>query len=331
MAHKALIDGTAYEVTGGKCLVNGTSYSISKGRTLIGGTGYDINFLKVGYEVLPIDGVDYTFTLNSDGYYESNNQGVASSYAMACINIVTNGLWHVYIDCVQYSEGYDDYAVVSTLDGQLSMTATNNGVNVRKSFYGIEKSTSSIKYEALEKGKHSIYVKFMKGSDTDYDYGDDSFKFQVRFVPYDPNYILYEPSYNVVRLSGADYGFTYNSSTGYYENQNAEVSSSFALSVIIFNTTGNEDVVVRYTIGSETNWDCGLISKADTALDTTNTEDSSSLYMKKVSGVDEGDVEFGKLSEGEHIIYIKYYKDQSVNNNGDTFGVKLLFGEIKEE
>ena len=42
--HKTLVNGTAYEVKGGKCLVNGTVYSIKKGRTLIGGTGYDIAF-----------------------------------------------------------------------------------------------------------------------------------------------------------------------------------------------------------------------------------------------------------------------------------------------
>ena len=44
MSHKSLINGTAYEVQGGKCLVNGTVYSIKKGRALIGGTGYDITF-----------------------------------------------------------------------------------------------------------------------------------------------------------------------------------------------------------------------------------------------------------------------------------------------
>lgn len=47
MAHKTLVNGTAYEVTGGKCLVNGTSYDIKKGRTLIGGTGEDIVFSSV--------------------------------------------------------------------------------------------------------------------------------------------------------------------------------------------------------------------------------------------------------------------------------------------
>ena len=46
MAHKTLVNGTAYEVKGGKCLVNGTGYDIQKGRTLIGGTGYDITFAQ---------------------------------------------------------------------------------------------------------------------------------------------------------------------------------------------------------------------------------------------------------------------------------------------
>lgn len=44
MAHKTLVNGTVYEVKGGKCLVNGTVYNIKKGRTLINGTGYDVTF-----------------------------------------------------------------------------------------------------------------------------------------------------------------------------------------------------------------------------------------------------------------------------------------------
>ena len=44
MIHKTRINGTVYEVKGGKCLVNGTSYDIKKGRTLINGTGFDITF-----------------------------------------------------------------------------------------------------------------------------------------------------------------------------------------------------------------------------------------------------------------------------------------------
>ena len=61
MAHKTLVNGTAYEVKGGKCLVSGTSYAIKKGRTLIGGTGYDITFGTA----MPVKGD--LITMNLDG------------------------------------------------------------------------------------------------------------------------------------------------------------------------------------------------------------------------------------------------------------------------
>ena len=61
--HKTLVNGTAYEVKGGKCLVNGTAYSIKKGRTLIGGTGYDITFPEP--LVMPVKGD--LITMNLDG------------------------------------------------------------------------------------------------------------------------------------------------------------------------------------------------------------------------------------------------------------------------
>ena len=63
MAHKTLVNGTAYEVKGGKCLVNGTSYDIKKGRTLIGGTGYDITFQSA--VTMPVKGD--LITMNLDG------------------------------------------------------------------------------------------------------------------------------------------------------------------------------------------------------------------------------------------------------------------------
>ena len=44
MAHKTIINGTQYDISGGRTLVNGTAYQISGGRTLVGGTGYDISF-----------------------------------------------------------------------------------------------------------------------------------------------------------------------------------------------------------------------------------------------------------------------------------------------
>lgn len=44
MAHKTLISGTAYSVSGGREMIGGTGYAKKKGRVLVNGTGYNIPF-----------------------------------------------------------------------------------------------------------------------------------------------------------------------------------------------------------------------------------------------------------------------------------------------
>lgn len=44
MSHKTLVNGTVYEVDGGKTLIDGVAYSIDKGKTLAGGTVYEVGF-----------------------------------------------------------------------------------------------------------------------------------------------------------------------------------------------------------------------------------------------------------------------------------------------
>lgn len=72
MAHKTLINGAAYEVTGGTTLVDGTKRTIKGGRTLVNGTGYDVPFIK-GFTVTlkagngEQSGWGYGFT-SSDSY-----------------------------------------------------------------------------------------------------------------------------------------------------------------------------------------------------------------------------------------------------------------------
>lgn len=74
MAHKTLVNGTSYEISGGKTLVNGTAYSISGGKTLVGGTAYGIGFgtpvgdLAVGSSVyLKYMGTPYEFLIVHQG------------------------------------------------------------------------------------------------------------------------------------------------------------------------------------------------------------------------------------------------------------------------
>lgn len=61
MVHKTRVNGTVYDMKGGKCLVNGVAYNIKKGRTLIGGTGYDITFAP------PFPRKGDLITMNLDG------------------------------------------------------------------------------------------------------------------------------------------------------------------------------------------------------------------------------------------------------------------------
>lgn len=46
MAHKTLISGTAYSVSGGRELIGGTGYGCKGGKTLIGGTAFTVPFSK---------------------------------------------------------------------------------------------------------------------------------------------------------------------------------------------------------------------------------------------------------------------------------------------
>ena len=76
MAHKTLISGTAYSVTGGRELIGGTGYAKKKGRVLVDGTGYDIPFssgipigtLPVGSVVkIGVNGKSYDFLVVNQG------------------------------------------------------------------------------------------------------------------------------------------------------------------------------------------------------------------------------------------------------------------------
>ena len=46
MAHKTLISGTGYDVSGGRELIGGTGYGCKAGKTLIGGTAFTVPFSK---------------------------------------------------------------------------------------------------------------------------------------------------------------------------------------------------------------------------------------------------------------------------------------------
>lgn len=66
MAHKTMIDGTSYEISGGKTLIDGATYSITGGKTLVDGATYGIEFGKPPSKYLTFSS-DTLFTLSKAG------------------------------------------------------------------------------------------------------------------------------------------------------------------------------------------------------------------------------------------------------------------------
>ena len=84
MAHKTLIDGTSYEISGGKTLVEGTAYSITEGRSLVDGTGYTIGFAAQ----------EYTITV-SNGYSNTLSEGLRAVLILPDGTVAKSGSYTV--------------------------------------------------------------------------------------------------------------------------------------------------------------------------------------------------------------------------------------------
>ena len=108
MAHKTLVNGTAYEISGGKALVGGTAYEIGKGKTLVGGTAYEIGFgvkvgdLAVGSSVfMNVNGVSTEFLVVHQGLPD------ATLYDASCDGtwLLTKNIPSEYYFGLVYAEG----------------------------------------------------------------------------------------------------------------------------------------------------------------------------------------------------------------------------------
>lgn len=102
--HKTLVNGTAYEVKGGKCLVNGTVYSIKKGRTLINGTGYDIKFQN-GYTWV----LNNSYTTPSSTLKEFDTPAFTSNGNKYSVFKIYGWEWikpGIYYDNTRVNDGY---------------------------------------------------------------------------------------------------------------------------------------------------------------------------------------------------------------------------------
>ena len=133
---------------------------------------------SASYTVSLISGASYGFSLTS-GYFESQNKGVNSSYAICKVTITNPYGANVYMDYINYAEANYDYGLVSNLNTTLSSSTTeDSSSNVLLNCKG--NSTSTMKTLDLGKVEGYYYVKFIKDSSTSSN--NDSFKFIIRFT-----------------------------------------------------------------------------------------------------------------------------------------------------
>lgn len=134
--HKVLIDGTLYDVKGGRPLIGGTGYSLKKGRTLVGGTGYDVKLKNsltwylnnnLGYDVLA--GTRIGFTANGEHFTYIQSDGGVLFFSL--VDFVGNPYNRTYV----YNGGWVNVAYRTiTFDeeptGDLLTWLETHGTNV---------------------------------------------------------------------------------------------------------------------------------------------------------------------------------------------------------
>lgn len=162
MAHKTLIGGTAYEVSGGKTLLNGTAYNIVSGKTLIGGTAYEIGFGPRWrrYELEIVPGA-YTITgVNSgkDNYVSFISRTVYPGYAFSA----DAGFYGTGTSATATSSNYSNYVGYYTMnDNEDEVDYENKTKRISVSKL-TGKATFGIRFEGVDGATASIT--FGKGS-----------------------------------------------------------------------------------------------------------------------------------------------------------------------
>ena len=124
---------------------------------------------------------------------------------------------------------------------------------------------------------------------------------------------------------GASYGFTLNSSTGYYESTNNGVASSAAVCRVTFNLPVRCLITIQFINYAEATFDYGIFGNIGSALSSAYTADSN---VKLACSTDTYNVSTPQtltyeMESGEHFIDIKYRKDSSQNSNNDNLQWKI--------
>ena len=139
-------------------------------------------------------------------------------------------------------------------------------------------------------------------------------------------------SYSVVNVG--NYGFSLNSSTGYYVSQNEGISKTAALCRVDFHVPVAATITFTYINYAEQGYDFGVFGNIDVAL-------SDDYYAAGSSGATITDSSYKRacntstynsssaqtltydMSAGDHSIWVKYSKDDASDSGNDTLQFKV--------
>lgn len=131
------------------------------------------------YEVVQAEGSQYGFVLNSNGYYESQNQKIPNSYAICRVNIHNPVGRIMYIDCINYAEMNYDYGMIGKKDALLQRSNNEIDNNI---FYNLKgKHGSSVQTIADDEVIGDCFIEIKYRKDSSGDLNNDSLQFKIRF------------------------------------------------------------------------------------------------------------------------------------------------------
>ena len=136
------------------------------------------------------------------------------------------------------------------------------------------------------------------------------------------------PSFTVTDVEGASYNFVLNDA-GYYESTNKNIANSAALCKLdITDLEDTTKVMFDCINSSEANYDYGMISKINTALGTTNSEDSASNLFVNFKGQSFTNVvtkSYPINNVAACFFTLKYIKDSGGDQGDDSLKFKVRF------
>lgn len=146
------------------------------------------------YSVDSVSGASYGFELNSNNYYQSENEGINKSAALCKVNVHVPVAATLTFTFINYAEQSYDFGVFGNIDETLSTdyyAAGSSGATITDNSYRLacntstyNKSTTQTLSYSLTAGDHFIYVKYSKDDATS-EY-NDTLQFRVAITLDEP-------------------------------------------------------------------------------------------------------------------------------------------------